>query len=306
VGDLAEFVNLSITCVDPKSGKKWPDETGNMCDTCEPACTLSNAGAGPSPGPSPEGDSGFCRTTALGTGVTMYMDGFKLTSATPEEACVNFLMPSLVIDTPWKLIVSCLGVVALSAFVELCTLGRRFLPKKRQGDVGLIFHVVSLVLAYVAMLFVMTYSLELFSSVIIGLALGHKLAGTVARSKAFAEDLAAGSPCCRLSQGLDAPVSASPSLRAGGATDGDSIEPTPSMRPTAGLTTLRLSVKGMTCNVCTETVRRALESCEGVNRASVSLEDARATVLCKPSCCIAGRLCEAGTNVGFETTQLDD
>jgi len=66
------------------------------------------------------------------------------------------------------------GVVLLSACVEGCALCRRLLPRGRQGDVGLAFHVVSLGLVYVVMLFAMTYSVEIFCAVILGLTLGHK------------------------------------------------------------------------------------------------------------------------------------
>merc|ERR1740121_789433 len=213
-----------------------------------------------------------------------------MTSGAPSETCVSFLLPSLVIDRPWKLVVSCVGVVLLSAFVEICTLGRRFLPTERQGDVGLVFHVVSLVLAYLVMLFVMTYSIELFCSVIVGLAVGHKVAGTVARSRAW--EVGAGAPCCRLAAGLD-----------GGASPGTAGEASAELAPrnsTEGLTTVHLSVSDMTCEACTETVRRALQSVEGVHVANVSLRDASAEVLCRPSGTIARELCAASSDIGFE------
>ncbi|CAK0795863.1 unnamed protein product [Prorocentrum cordatum] len=296
VGDLAEFVNLSIQCVDADTGAKWPDQTGQMCPTCQPMCTLSSSQ--PAPGPAPGGDGGFCRTTYLGTGVTMYMDGFKMTSASPDEACVNFLLPSLVIDSPLKLVISSIGVVLLSASVELCTLGRQFLPKDRQGDVGLLFHAVSLVLAYLAMLFVMTYSIEIFSAVIVGLALGHKVAGAVARSRAW--DLGGGSPCCRLA--TEAAVSARSSRRPASSAAAAGAESTSSKED---LATVRLSVKGMKCDPCAQTVRRALEGVEGVRRAKVSLQGASADVLCVPSDTTIEMLCEACSGVGFDARGAD-
>ena len=42
--------------------------------------------------------------------------------------------------------------------------------------------------------------------------------------------------------------------------------------------TLRLSVRGMTCQNCTRTVERTLASTPGVTKASVDLEKASATV----------------------------
>ncbi|CAK0854160.1 unnamed protein product [Prorocentrum cordatum] len=46
----------------------------------------------------------------------------------------------------------------------------------------------------------------------------------------------------------------------------------------------------MTCGACVETVRRALAGVEGAHSATVSLQDASAEVLCKPSSTIAHRI----------------
>jgi copper chaperone CopZ len=322
VGMLAEYVNLSVQCVHLETGLQWPDETGQMCYGCGPKCGFTTVAAPTSSmtgtASSTEDDGVFCRTTFMGTGVTMYMDGFKMTSGSPDETCVSFLLPSLVIDKHWKLVVASLGVVLMSASVEISSLGRRFLPKERQGDVGIIFHVISLTLAYTAMLFVMTYSVELFVSVILGLALGHVVAGTLARrlkaSKVGEADTGAGSLCCRLSSGLDlAPANSGESTSAKSVADAGA-EPT-SMHGMyveddswadevpVRQTTVRLSVKGMSSSSCTEKVRRALEGVEGVHSAKVNLQEASADVLCKPSGASVQMLCEASSSVGFDTRE---
>lgn len=214
----------------------------------------------------------------------MYMNGFTWTSVTPDQTCITFLWPGLVIDRLWKLVLSCIGVVLISACVELVTLARRGLSKPRQRDAGLIFHVISLIFAYTAMLFIMTYSIELFLSAILGLTLGHVLtrwlserlgALSTTNANADASELeTGGTPCCALSRGLGVP----------GGVRSESV---------------MLQVSGMTCEACVHTVRGALEAVPGVVRVQVSLPNSSALVTFDPPANIEC-LSKAVDDVGFD------
>lgn len=215
----------------------------------------------------------------------MYMEGFKWTSADPSEVCLVFLFPTAVIDSPWKLTLACLGVIAISSTVEVTTLCRKRLPVKRQGDVGLACHAMSLILAYIAMLFVMTYSYEVCLCVIVGLILGHVITAKLSKGMQLA-GTGAGTPCCKLASGLDV---MSPSL------DNNHRD---------SWTMVRLKVEGMTCEACSQAVQMALCSVEGVSAAVVSVGDKCAIVSCSPQVTRTA-LFSAVETVGFKATLLE-
>jgi len=66
---------------------------------------------------------------------------------------------------------------------------------------------------------------------------------------------------------------------------------------------LELSVKGMRCSHCAETVRRSLVECEGVDRADVDLERGRAAVV--GDNVDAGRLAAAVTALGYSVERVE-
>eukprot|EP01030_Chromulinospumella_sphaerica_P010426 gene10426-10232_t len=84
--------------------------------------------------------SGF---TSTATGTSLYVS-----SPSEEAECVNLLFPSWTLDQPWKFAVACLGVLCLG---------------------------LSQTLSYLLMLVAMTYSVELFCMVVLGLTLGYLL-----------------------------------------------------------------------------------------------------------------------------------
>merc|ERR1712232_1308319 len=112
------------------------------------------------------------------------------------------------------------------------------------------------------MLFIMTYSLELFIFSIAGLVAGHMLVEL--------EQDDSGAPCCRLARGPDF------------------------VAPDVAV----LAVTGMTCQACTHTVRRCLEGEEGVLRATIDLEGRKATVMFQAPANIAS-MSEALDDIGF-------
>jgi hypothetical protein len=215
VGSMAEQVALSVQCLEPTSGKKWPEESGQHCKTCKPTCATSSPNAIPSPAPVPsDSDSEFCITMPGGSGTTMYMDGFKWTTLAQREVCVAFLFPGLVLNKAWKFALACLATILISVSLELIALVRK---QTSNWCVKLLLQAVTLTLAYIAMLIVMTYSLELFCCVIFGLLLGPVITNHISKDKKDqATDEAsaaqvqmetggvgAGTPCCRMAAGLE-------------------------------------------------------------------------------------------------------
>lgn len=222
VGKEVEEVPLTVQCLQPGTGKKWPEETGEHCYDCKPMCALASGSAGqPSPGgsptPAPAKTSSFCAVMPGGKGTTMYMDGFKWSLAV-DDVCVAFLFPGLVLDTPLKFFFACLAVIAMGASIELIALLRR---NTKSVCLRFLLQALTLTMAYLVMLFVMTYSLELFSCVILGLLLGPLLATHLAPKMTRIEEISsaetdessaphtdeaegagAGAPCCRMAMGM--------------------------------------------------------------------------------------------------------
>jgi len=61
-----------------------------------------------------------------------------------------------------------------------------------------------------------------------------------------------------------------------------------------------LKVNGMTCGGCVRSVKKVLESIQGVSRAEVSLEKAQATVTYDPAKADVDRMKEAVTDAGYQ------
>merc|ERR1711871_1026317 len=107
------------------------------------------------------------------------MGGFKWTSASTDMACLSFFFGPWLLDTHFKLALACSASVLFGIVSEMVALGRRFLPSKRQHDLAFLFHLVNLFIAYTVMLVIMTYSVELFLSTLLGLLLGHAMSVTI-------------------------------------------------------------------------------------------------------------------------------
>lgn len=302
-GGKNEYQTLSVQCRNKNDGAKWPLESGQMCPDCTPACTMeSSSSAIPSPSPStpgthhPTSTSDFCQSSAASVGVSMYMVGFKMSSTSPDAPCVVFLYADLVLDTPWKFALGCLATIVLCASVEVLSVASRRLPEKRQNDIGALMHVFGLTLAYLAMLLVMTYSVEIFCCVIIGFFIGHVTASCLRRrdqKRSNSKGTIAGSPCCVISRGNqlgERSFLVHELVTSGVADQAYAIE---------------LSITGMTCNGCVETVHRALASLEFVASVDVCLEKHSARVLsrCPPTVATAN-LCDAIASVGFEASPM--
>jgi copper chaperone CopZ len=262
----------------------------------------------------------FC--SSLGEGMVMYMGGFKWTSMERNAACLGLFFGSWKLDTPWKFALACVGVFVLGVAMEAVSLARRQLPSRRQRDVGYVFHATNLLLAYLVMLVIMMYSIELFIFVMLGLVIGHITASKIARRlvmkrvantenlqsecacpSEIVPDLGAGTPCCRLTLGMET------SARTPTGTPTSSFA-NQNPDPTALLAALHeqklqhqkevaLTIQGMTCGSCVSTVRKSLMAVQGVVVANVHLQKNIALVGYNPPANVE-ELCSAVESVGFE------
>merc|ERR1712240_912287 len=125
----------------------------------------------------------FCRP---GSGTDMFMDGFT-TSGESVNSCVILLFKSWVLDTKTKFVVACFGVLLLGIAIEgmLC-LRREIQSRKilllirgltRRACIISLF-ALNIASGYLAMLVAMTYSVELFVCMVLGLVAGHAIFNT--------------------------------------------------------------------------------------------------------------------------------
>lgn len=239
---------------------------------------------------------GFCN----GLLTDMHMTGFV--SRGEEHPCLILLFPGWELTEESKFWAAFAGVIAAGVFAEFLIAFRRQVgPPKRalwskQASDGrrlqpkgvvdrlwrLCLYAASRALGYFVMLVSMTYSVELFFAVLIGLTLGHAIFNI---QVAAGEDMTA---CCQ-AQANSKKVAIRPKppgedLLAAGAT---------------------LTVSGMTCNACVDTVRRAVESIDEVDKVvELSLSSGRVVVNFQkppklPAQELVEKVCEAVEDVGF-------
>lgn len=173
---------LRPVCFDPSSDHSCDPSV--MDRQCRVECQAQQA---PTPTVNP---SAFCSGSTA-----MFMTGFTW-SGDARKPCVILLIPSWVLDTPGKFAAGCIASVVLGILIEgLLAARRRFLSYIRRsllrGLVGALGFGLSVAVAYLAMLIIMTYSCELFICVCIGLVIGHFAFGNVRQSVGESAD-----PCC--------------------------------------------------------------------------------------------------------------
>eukprot|EP00090_Calanus_glacialis_P033852 TRINITY_DN5638_c0_g1_i1.p1 TRINITY_DN5638_c0_g1~~TRINITY_DN5638_c0_g1_i1.p1 ORF type:complete len:545 (-),score=136.05 TRINITY_DN5638_c0_g1_i1:1228-2862(-) len=160
------------------------EDCENMDQSCRWECKASNHTT----------DDKFCN----GQGTDMYMQGFTA-SGNAKDACVILLFKSWVLDTRAKFGFGCVGVILLGIAIEgLLCLRRELQSRKILLRIRGVARRVSIVLlfalnigsGYLAMLVAMTYSVELFICMVIGLVMGHAIFNTEA---AVGESV---DPCC--------------------------------------------------------------------------------------------------------------
>ena len=137
----------------------------------------------------------------------MYMSGFEAAGTDHRNPCVILFVSSWTLDSRAKFGVACFGVCLMGFVIELLVcIRRRITSRKRLSPyllaprpsirqwISIVLFGVNLFLGYLAMLVAMTYSIELFLCVIVGLMVGH----ACFNSKAAVGETV--DPCCAPSQ----------------------------------------------------------------------------------------------------------
>lgn len=117
-----------------------------------------------------------------GSGVTMYMSGFKAISSSKKghTECINLFFDTWTLDNDSVFAGACIGVFLLGLVIESLVMARRLIfakmEKTLQRDVLMVLlHGVNVVLSYFVMLVAMTYNVELFCMAVSGLTVGFML-----------------------------------------------------------------------------------------------------------------------------------
>lgn len=110
---------------------------------------------------------------------SMYMDGFHFSLSGGNLPCMVLFTSAFVLDESWKFGLGCILVFLMAGTIEGFVRLRKKVGslrirglKKKKAVLGVLFG-LNMTLAYLAMLVAMTYSIELFASVILGLIAGH-------------------------------------------------------------------------------------------------------------------------------------
>lgn len=248
-------------CVHP-DGTPWSNHS-EMCPTCTLTCPTFMGWD-------------FCDVSAASD---MIMQGFATygISGSKTKPCVILFFQSWVLNTRWKFWLGTLGVFMLGGLVELvATIAIHPTNGNTARFLQAALYCFRMTLAYLVMLAAMTFCVEIFVAVVLGLGTGHAIFGHT--RKAY---LSGPSLCC--SHGSD--------LRR----RSRDIRVTPCLQAD---TCVILRIHGMTCGSCTQTVARALEGVNGVVSVSVTLGSSG------PSGGLQGPgLAEVWVNAGFPGTE---
>lgn len=178
VGSELPYCGLEAECVDTATGEivdgtiNCPSEAG--MDACALECNGIESNST---------DDGYC----YGAGMVMYMDGFTSITSRTETECLNLLFTEWTLDNSTKFAMGCVGVFLLAVFSEALKAGRMKLALalnrtersqvlKYCGSVFLIIlHGIQILLGYLLMLAAMTFSIEIFSTMLAGLTIGYGL-----------------------------------------------------------------------------------------------------------------------------------
>merc|ERR1719421_1182510 len=147
------------------------DPDNHVCSDDEHDCHLTcRSGLLPDP-------DAFCNPRVA---LDMYMGGF--TTQRSGQGCLVLLHPGMVLSSRGLFVLGCLFTFAFGVATEFLLRLRRQHRQQRKRvrrrsynleQIGL--HLLNLVFGYVVMLFVMTYSVEMFATSILGLVAGHVL-----------------------------------------------------------------------------------------------------------------------------------
>ena len=114
-----------------------------------------------------ETESGFC----YGSGTTMFMDGFRSFASDSVSNCLNLWFTGWTLDDDVKVTVACLGVLVFGIAAQLIAALR--LKYNKSPLLSTFLFSIHIAAGYFLMLASMTYSVEFFCMVCIGLTIGH-------------------------------------------------------------------------------------------------------------------------------------
>jgi hypothetical protein len=120
-----------------------------------------------------------------GIGTTMYMDGFQSIASQDkgETACINLLFPDWQIQSDSDLAIACIGVFLFAIFSEFIKASRKKIVayvrisrfRHLTNPVLFLYHGMQVIFGYFLMLIAMTYNVELFSCLVVGLSVGYAI-----------------------------------------------------------------------------------------------------------------------------------
>jgi hypothetical protein len=117
---------------------------------------------------------GYC----YGSGTTMIMEGMKsiIFSKRGEIACTNLIFEHVTLNNSLKFCFGCLVVLIVCILSQYLTLYRLKLSSEPKYWVRkIVLYFIQMNLGYIIMLVTMTYSLELFLMVTLGLTIGYAI-----------------------------------------------------------------------------------------------------------------------------------
>lgn len=116
----------------------------------------------------------FCN----GFGVSMYMQGF--TGIKDErQGCIVFLFEDLKIDSTAKYFLASVASLLIGIITEMIVFFRRKVAQndkiKNKSMLKIVLYASQVTFGYIAMLIAMTYSIILFTMIVLGLTIGHRI-----------------------------------------------------------------------------------------------------------------------------------
>jgi hypothetical protein len=145
-----------------------------------------------------------------GIGTTMYMDGFQSIAKEPKgaTACMNLLFPDWQIQSDSDLAIACIGVFLFAIFSEFIKASRKkvvvYLRVSKfsylTDPILFLYHGTQVIFGYFLMLIAMTYNVELFSCLVVGLSVGYAIFNLGKNFKPAQQENVEIDDCC---QGFD-------------------------------------------------------------------------------------------------------
>lgn len=278
----------------------WSTQSNSLCTegaehvhdaSCTPMCPASEGGNATV---ARFGD-GFCN----GLVTDMHMTGFVWNSE--DEPCLIYLIKGVELTDAGKFWLAVFGTILMGMMTEYVVRLRRKLTAGRpvkyitsrkrailDSAVRLSMYALTRMLGYLVMLLTMTYSYEMFLAVIVGLTVGY---GLFNMSEAGADE---GTTACCTPGGGGTPR---PFL---------AVSPGSMSRVAHESCTYRLSVTGMSCGICEDTVQNAATKIPGVLSAVANAPSGKMEVGLSPTLHeeeqrhAVEQVCSALADVGFD------